>query len=254
MRTITPTFPTFPGAARRVVLACVCLTCALTGPVPAAHAASAPAAPVVKPTPRPAWFSFSSPAKPKSARLATRTKEEAAKDEAVLLANPGGERRALLTSGRRTLHLRLRGGEAPYHLHLFRETDGKPEQHIADATLDAPRPPVLRLPSVLTPGRYRLILKDKNDFAADPDPLNGPADELRLEVLPPDQRPAPSPDDRPPAPLTESERLLRYASWLTHQADDAWTLEALQLVAPLAPEDKAAAEWMDELVNQWTRE
>ena len=168
-------------------------------------------------------------------------------DEAVIAADPyraEDEARAnRLTAGNRALHLRWRGGEAPYRLYLLKEDDGG-MRTLAETGAEGR---VADLPALdLTPGTYLLVIKDKKDYAENSEPLAGPATTMALNVLPVEKRPVMPPDFAENVP--ERMRALRYPTWLAAQGDGEWTLEAMQLVAPLVAESPYAAVWMQ---RQW---
>ena len=165
------------------------------------------------------------------------------KDEAVIPVDPGQGKNCRLTAGTRSLHVRWLGGTPPYRLYLITEENG------AKRTIAEKLVPGLQtdLPMIaLEPGSYTLVLKDAGDFARSADPLKGPAYEVTLEVLPPEQRP-PMPRDLAGAAASAELKQLLYAGWLAGQGEGEWKLEAMQLVAPLVADSQAAAGWM----RQW---
>lgn len=168
-------------------------------------------------------------------------------EEVVILADPyreeeSGARPCKLTAGKRALHIRWQGGEAPYRLHLLKK-EGEGMRMLVETSADVR---AADLPALdLEPGDYLLVIKDAKDYAQNVDPLAGPATTMDLNVLPVEERPVISEDFAADAP--EAMRALRYPIWLANRGDGEWTLEAMQLAAPLAAESPYAAAWM----RQW---
>lgn len=168
-------------------------------------------------------------------------------DVVVIPADPyreeeGGARPCKLTAGKRALHIRWQGGAAPYRLYLLKK-GGEGMRLLAETSADvrAADLPVLDL----EPGDYLLVIKDAKDHAQNADPLAGPATTMDLNALPGEERPVMPEDFAADAP--EAMRALRYPIWLANRGDGEWTLEAMQLAAPLAAESPYAAAWM----RQW---
>ena len=57
------------------------------------------------------------------------------------------------------------------------------------------------------------------------------------------------PADLAETPCSQALKDLLYADWLAKQGKGEWTLEAMQLVAPLAAGSLKAAAWMDRVLS-----
>ena len=136
---------------------------------------------------------------------------------------------AVAAAGAGQLHLRWRGGVAPFRLALRDAGGGELAARAGIAGQDA----ALALPP-LAPGRYALVLR-----GADGDELT----EDQLLLVAPQAIPA-MPAALGEAALTAQAQTLFYADFLIAHEDGRYALHALQLVAALAPQSEASAAWL----------
>lgn len=151
---------------------------------------------------------------------------------------PSGHKLApKVATGARDLHVLWEGGDPPYRLSLLQN-----DQVIIERAVPDGHEAALTMRSLL-PGKYQLVLKDKNAV------LLGDAWVEDLILV--------SPGDVPPMPLAlanallpEEVRHLLYAEWLARQGTGEWRMEAIQQVFPYAGNYEPAANWM----KQWGEE